>query len=92
MDSEEEAKKLLSKSQIYDGYNVFEVLTDIEAGITAIMSFFLNRNKKKLEKIRDRLIIKINNSVPEELEDIIIESTINLSLATAKLKIIEEML
>ena len=92
MDSKEEAKKLYDKSKVYTGSSIYEVLIDMEAGITALIGTFYDKDKKKLEKIRDKIIIDINNSGPEKLEDMIIEATTTLSLATAKLKIVEEMI
>lgn len=85
-DKYKETQKLCEKSKIYVGSTPLEILIDMEAGVTALCSQFLNVDEKKMKATRDRIIKEVNDAKGKNFTDKFMEAIIVLSIFTMKLK------
>lgn len=82
----EDVDKLLSKVRIYDGSTVAEVMSDIEAGLGAMVSFFITQDKEKMFEIRNNVINKLKNSNQDGLQEMMMEASTTLTILGMKIK------
>ena len=84
--TEEDSNKLISKIKIYNGSRVIDVMNDIEAGLGAIVAFFINRDSKRMNEIRDNVLIKMKQTDSNGIMEMLMEASITMTIMGMKLK------
>ena len=84
--TEEDSNKLISKIKIYNGSRVIDVMNDIEAGLGAIVAFFINRDSKRMNEIRDNVLIKMKQTDSNGIMEMLMEASITMTVMGMKLK------
>ena len=86
MITEEDTDKLISKVKIYDGRTVADVMSDIEAGLGAMISFFITQDKKRMFEIKNNVITKMSNTNSDGVQEMMMEAATTLTIIGMKIK------
>ena len=86
MITEEDTDKLISKVKIYDGRTVADVMSDIEARLGAMISFFITQDKKRMFEIKNNVITKMSNTNSDGVQEMMMEAATTLTIIGMKIK------